>query len=627
MQDVVLLTRCCDLKEESELGETGSGTGLGDGYEDWDHRVDCVLTVAETSSGSLVRVRVQPVKALRIALFVITGGWMSMLFLFMQGLADFFESLPRLGSQGHIFFYAFGLTFFLLTWIGLAMIFRQVEARLRADLGSRFPLEIFTPEDQTGFSPLTTTLLLQLGVLSLVSLFWVVGLTTAFAVALLLYASGAMRTAMEITFRDQPYVQWKVRLAHAITHWSHHAYLILICLVFAYYVNLGIHFGPQLETMLGWQDLKRALARLYFVPSPPTPLGPELHAVGFMLRAALVALLGLSAVQALIHLRMDLREPTSWATKVGSLTGHPTLPRMDMPSAGGSLATRWLLVTNFGHIVVMSWLSMLLLVGIGSHAALGLTFPGSLSILLDWFYLAPPPELGVSPTLSGALAAATAVFLIILCLPFGMAMVLTGASHLRARRDSREPPESSPDEDVEEFIGNVAADLGIPVPSVVIIEDPRLSVSSIMLRMPGEIRITRRALEELSRPELAAAVAHEIGHLKLHWPLLRRLRRWSSATIYCPNYLSLLVDFVGAEHDADDVALSLCGDRAALRSAVVKLAAGLGDEPEAESAATKDGGVREYFRVFYGFFFEPAILGAAHPRMRQRLDYIDSWGA
>jgi len=183
-----------------------------------------------------------------------------------------------------------------------------------------------------------------------------------------------------------------------------------------------------------------------------------------------------------------------------------------------------------------------------------------------------------------------------------------------------------------EVAKDLSSALGIRTPSVRLIggEGPCLETRVPWLFGGPRILVTRGALEILSESELAAALAHEVSHIRFDAPALRLTQVLSVLSFFPCNVFALLLNMEEREKRADTVAVQLVGDKGAMASALVKASlvgafwihrpARIGKSaPGATSASRGGAGWLSHLALFGALFQPELILGYAHPRLQDRL--------
>jgi len=159
---------------------------------------------------------------------------------------------------------------------------------------------------------------------------------------------------------------------------------------------------------------------------------------------------------------------------------------------------------------------------------------------------------------------------------------------------------------------------------------PRLETRVPWLFGRSTILVTRSAVESLSEPELKAALAHEVAHVKNDATALR-FTRWLSFLSFFPcNVFAVLLDGPSRERRADETAARLTGSTDAIAASLVKVSLGIDlvvprPEGRAEKSSNEQrkgtlwGHLAAYLHLLGGLLQPDLLLGYAHPRAQDRI--------
>ncbi len=188
---------------------------------------------------------------------------------------------------------------------------------------------------------------------------------------------------------------------------------------------------------------------------------------------------------------------------------------------------------------------------------------------------------------------------------------------------------------IQEFLRKTCERFGLTVPMLIIEEKSKqpICIRGGLIRKTSTLRANQNLLENLTPEELEAAVAHELGHLiqglrKIEW-----LKLLSVVTMHSNYYLTLCLDLLQREVEADRFAIDAGVKPDMLSKAMVKASVFDFDyEPSLwkriSSRIAK--GLEKVLRVegagmVNEFFFGEAIVGYTHPLLSERLAAISTF--
>ncbi|MDI6450493.1 M48 family metalloprotease [Anaerobaca lacustris] len=188
---------------------------------------------------------------------------------------------------------------------------------------------------------------------------------------------------------------------------------------------------------------------------------------------------------------------------------------------------------------------------------------------------------------------------------------------------------------LQEYLTTLCREHGVKAPVLLVTRRAGIGIRLLHLVVTNTaiIEVSTDTLELFSRQELAAAVSHEIAHIRQGlWPI-RLLKVLSSLALFPNFYLILWLDWAQKEIDADRFAIAVTGNAAALKGAIVKASAaqlvyiagsGWTDQGLGVKAIQAMRARRDSAMASLRFFFGDGLLGYAHPYLSDRLEAIDN---
>jgi Zn-dependent protease with chaperone function len=186
---------------------------------------------------------------------------------------------------------------------------------------------------------------------------------------------------------------------------------------------------------------------------------------------------------------------------------------------------------------------------------------------------------------------------------------------------------------------HLASSLGVRPPMIRMTRGRLPRIETHVSWLPGRstIFISRSAAENLSEPELASALAHEVAHVKHDATALRWTRWLSFLSLFPCNVFALLLDTEYREKRADAAAARLVGSSEVVAAALVKVSLGSLFQTDGRKTGSKAGqatgttsrmneGRRRLsaYLSLFGLLLQPELaLGYVHPRLQDRLETLD----
>ena len=395
--------------------------------------------------------------------------------------------------------------------------------------------------------------------------FWVVA-----AVAVYIGAADFANRVFRLLVGNDEYTRRKLELARVASEWKHLIDLPLVIFCFLYLLNMfcsawivGSSGGSSMTF------LREGLAQFVFVPDAFSLMEDVEQATawtavgqGLAIFVLPMALLVLAARLAhIIYIPMKLRRPLS-----SDGESEPVDPAVGPAARKQRMAVNANVVINFLFVVLSSAIALVLGTEVLRHVFGYGTLSAWTTPLLRWVYV-PNGTLGPTEASALRLNGVTWVLLLILVSPLLLCVVVR-ISVVTVGFTKRFTDKKAP-EWVRQYVETVSEDANVRCP-VVVVERNRASNVYTRIRSVGRPRVvvTTGAFDLFSQPQLEAALAHEIGHVKRDVSAIRVLRLLSNLCVFCPNYLILCFDFVRAESEADAFALSIGVERDALESAI-----------------------------------------------------------
>jgi len=231
------------------------------------------------------------------------------------------------------------------------------------------------------------------------------------------------------------------------------------------------------------------------------------------------------------------------------------------------------------------------------------------------------------------------VFLLILASPTLLVLLTWALSAVRKALSLRHISRMIVDPKLQRIVGELAFEMGVPMPSIRVVNRGRPYFETIIPWLPARstLSISRIAIDELNEQELKAAIAHELAHVK-HDVRAVTVTRWLSALSLFPcNVFALVLDTKRRELRADQTAVLLAGGPDIVRIAIAK--ASLGSIFVATRRSTNDairkapptghaqGSVFQRVIAFVALvrpLIQPEFqLGYVHPSLSERLAALD----
>ncbi len=155
-----------------------------------------------------------------------------------------------------------------------------------------------------------------------------------------------------------------------------------------------------------------------------------------------------------------------------------------------------------------------------------------------------------------------------------------------------------------------------------------VSIGWPLLRSRPKLRIGQPVLERLSADELTAAAAHEIGHLAQGIRKVELLKLLSILGLYPNYYLTILIDFVASEYDADKFAVDSGVSPRLLARAIMGGSTGHATPQPEDEAQTLTAWMERKLRITglratVEFYFGSGLPGYAYPLLGGRLRYLN----
>jgi len=183
-----------------------------------------------------------------------------------------------------------------------------------------------------------------------------------------------------------------------------------------------------------------------------------------------------------------------------------------------------------------------------------------------------------------------------------------------------------------DFIGEVSERSSLRKPIVQLDSHSQLpiSIGGRLLTGVSCLTIVPRILSYLDDEELKSAVAHELGHLAQGLRRMEWLKLFSVITMFSNYYLTLCIDTLRHETNADKFAIKTgispeVLERAIIKTCIFSLTAG---NPVSRHTQKESENIRKVtprlggIRMVYEFFFGEAILGYTSPVVSYRLSQI-----
>jgi Zn-dependent protease with chaperone function len=205
---------------------------------------------------------------------------------------------------------------------------------------------------------------------------------------------------------------------------------------------------------------------------------------------------------------------------------------------------------------------------------------------------------------------------------------------IAARFKQRSIPQDSA---VTECVARYSTVLGTRCPRIRFVADdrPYLEARVPWFGVRATILVSDGAMSTFSSAEIAAALAHELAHVR-HDARTIRMTRWASLLAMFPcNVFAILLDTESREMRADRIAVDLTGWRDPLVGAIVRASLGwifgrTGKQPvvrPARQEATRWWqrrwqNFRRYATMLAALCQPDLILGYAHPHPEDRLRAI-----
>jgi Zn-dependent protease with chaperone function len=195
------------------------------------------------------------------------------------------------------------------------------------------------------------------------------------------------------------------------------------------------------------------------------------------------------------------------------------------------------------------------------------------------------------------------------------------------------------DASLQNTVTHLASSLGTRPPTIRITRGrmPRIEAHVPWFSGKSTIFIARSTAKNLSDPELAGVLAHEVAHVKYDATALRWTRWLSFLSLFPCNVFALLLDTEQREKRADAVAARMVGSGEAVAAALVKVSLGSVFQTDRRKTGSKAGQatgatsrmnegrhrLSAYLSLF-GLLLQPELaLGYVHPRLQDRLETLD----
>lgn len=456
---------------------------------------------------------------------------------------------------------------------------------------------------------------------------------------------------LEMYYRRNPFVQWKVDLIETVGGWVELSNSILFFVLILYYMNAAI-FGfantpysfvsdppiNGLNNLFGLDSTTQALSR-----SSENLLEANMNLVNEkfsrVLRTMIMILLGtpiiLSSLSLFHRYYLFFITADSWKEKIGSQ--DPTYISI-LPIHSETVLQNYITkIVLMLYCLASAILNMCAIV-IGIDAAYFILFEKtilvkSLSIVFTWvptlFFLL----IGTGVPFVAAIL--SDVIMMSLVLPFLLLMTSITVkgiwSLINGKRVGYRPNKESPSLSLIYFIENVANKYHLDQPKLIFTDNQEVEIVT-RIGWPWSrkkiIEISQGAMESLSEKELIAGVAHEIGHIAQGLGPLRVARLLSRIAMFPNNILSLYFDFAQMEFQADKFALEAGVDKEVLSLLIARSVVKTKRQTTASSPfLNRNQPLIQKIMIVTTFFLSEELLRYGHPYWQERLERIQSYAS
>ncbi len=624
-----------DRKRDGESGEArwdlrATSPSIGGRF------IEFTIDARQVDTGTAVRIRARSAGLLRrgfIASGAIALGLMTALpVLVHRGMTWFANSVT--GTSPLLWALGIGVLVLPVVWIWgeIGRRIKRADVRLGAILGApHFSSEVINKASPSPTEEGFVHVLFGIGLATIAQMpYW-----PLWVVVLPVYAVDVVTALPGILFSEIGYLRWKSEVSRVLTTPARAVFPLLM--FFAMAPAFAIAQYALLQMPRAGFTRQRVLIQFSSPLSvqPPVANMPALEPTDRMaphagdaillLKLGMAFLAALCCVLAFSYVRESLRVPQEWLEDTNERRVLRWLPSMNPSNRSSVTLTNAHLWLTFTVLATSSWAGVYLLSEVVTRLATGTNLTSYMTSVLDWLLLAPASVEHV-----WSLRALNAVILVALaaaCVPFAIVGLAGALSAFRGQPTARgrAAARASVPEGLQRFVVRSCAQVGIPAAEVVLqrAAAPAAWSDHPLLARP-RIVLTDGLLATLDGPELEAVLAHEVGHLKLHWPWIRILRLLSAGTLTCPNLLILTQDFPRGELQADRFAVTLTGDRGALERAILKCSMGVAGMNHARGAGQSVArtALRARLAGAYSFFFAPALVGHTYPSLANRVRAI-----